>query len=135
MVASERRAVVIALIAEKRAKLVDPSAFLDQNHPVVVAAFVAQMPEQRTIGFAELLALAFALDRVGFSDVDRHDAVEVTGQRVANEIEGQRAFRRSRSIKWQPKSEERVDEALSWRAPSRARLRGRQARRGSGSFG
>ena len=105
-------AVVLALVAENFAKLFQPASFLDQHHPVVMPALVAEMAEQRAIGFAELLALPLSLDGIRFHDVDRDDAVEMAGQCVAHEIEGQRPLPSTPAVERQAEAEERIDEAL-----------------------
>ena len=68
MVAIERRAVVLALVAEQLTEAIDVAGAVDQQHPVVVAALVPQMPEHRTVGLRHRLALALALDRVRLAD-------------------------------------------------------------------
>ena len=87
-------------------------SLLDQHHPVVVSALMAQVAEERAVGLTEVLALALALDRVRFHDVDGDHAVEMAGHRVAREVERERTLHLRRRAERQTEAQERVDEAL-----------------------
>jgi hypothetical protein len=75
----QRGAVVGALVAEQLAVWLDPRRVRDQPVPVVVADFMAEMPEQRAVGFAQRNPRRFALAVVGLLDVDRDHPPCVSG--------------------------------------------------------
>ena len=76
----ERLGVVGALVAEDAPELLERRRARDQPIPVVVAALVAHVPEQRPIRLVERRPPLLALGIVGFGDVDGDDAVGVAGQ-------------------------------------------------------
>ena len=63
----------------------------DEPVPVVVPDLVAQVPDDRAVLLAELLADQVAVGVVGLGEVERHDATGVTGDRgvvvEADEVE------------------------------------------------
>ncbi len=74
------RAVIGALIAEHRAKRLQPRLALYEELPVIVPALVAKVPEQGAIRFVQTHPLLFAVGIVGFRDVDRDDAIRVSSE-------------------------------------------------------
>src|SRR5690606_2043773 len=108
----ERGAVVLALVAEKRAESFVLPGLRDQHVPIEVSAFVAEMAEQGAIGLAELLAPALSLDGIGFEDVDGDDAIEMAGRGVDEEIEREALAACSRRVERQSEAQEVVQEPL-----------------------
>ena len=70
------------------------------------------MTEHRAIGLLHRLALALALDRVGLADGDGDDAVEVTGERIVDEVEVQRRLAHGGAVERQAQAQQRIDEPL-----------------------
>jgi hypothetical protein len=90
MVAGERGLIVLALVAEELPELVKTTAVRDEQRPIEVPAFVAQVAEQRPIALVELLALTLALDGVGFLYGNRNDAVEVAARPMPRDCQARR---------------------------------------------
>src|SRR5689334_2989836 len=112
MMALQCSAIVDALVAEELPVLIDAAPAFNEQHPVVVATLVPQVPEKRTVRLCHGLALALSLDRIRLANGDGDESVEVASERVADEIEGQRHLPDGRPVKWQSKAQERVDKAL-----------------------
>ena len=98
IVTLERIAVVFALVAEQRAVAVDPFGIGHQAVEIIVAAFMAEVTQQRAVAFMHLFARALALGRIGFGDVQGDQAIVVAGHHalvrhaVFQELEGQARF-------------------------------------------
>ncbi len=65
MVPFETGAIVLALVAERRAKPLQPGPVLDQPLPVVVTDLVAEAPEQGAVGLAHRLSRTLACHSKG----------------------------------------------------------------------
>jgi hypothetical protein len=76
-VAVQGLAVVAALVAEERAKLLQPLRSRVEQGPVVVSGFVAQVTEHRAVTLPQLVARRGARHVVGLQRVDRDHAAEV----------------------------------------------------------
>lgn len=74
----QRGAIILTFIAEQVPKGIQPEAW-DEAIPVVVADFVAKMPEQRSEGFCRVLAVALPLGIVRLGKVDRNQTAFVAG--------------------------------------------------------
>ena len=91
----QRGRVVGAVVAEQRAKVVDPRRGQHQQVPVVVADLVAEVAQQRAVGLAHLGADALAHRVFGLLGVQGDHAVVVARHHVrgaghvAEEIESQ----------------------------------------------
>ena len=96
----QRLRIIGALVAEQGAEPAQPSAVAHQPVPEIMAAFVTQMPQQGTIGFAHLAAHSFAHRVIGFARRQGDQAIVVAGHhacgmglgRIGQEIEGQAAL-------------------------------------------
>ena len=99
--ALERGFVVLAIVAEHRAELLEPAAVANQNVPIVMADLVAEMAEQTAIGLGQFRPALLHLGAVGFGERDRHHAVVVSGHhpgagrmgRIGEELEHQAVAR------------------------------------------
>ena len=81
--ALQRFAVVGALVAEYRAARLEAARVAHQPIPVIVPDFVAEMADQRAVRLAERRAPLLTLGVVAFGDVERDQAVVVTGHHSA----------------------------------------------------
>ena len=80
VVALERLAVILPVVAEHRAAFIQPAAIAHQNVPIMMPDLVAEMAEQRAIGFAHGDAAFLALGVVGFDQRDGDPALVMAGQ-------------------------------------------------------
>ena len=76
----ERGGVVLALIAEHTAKVIQAPPVAHQLVPVKMAGFVAQMANEGAVGLAQRDAAAGALVIIGFRHVERDGAAVVARQ-------------------------------------------------------
>ena len=115
VVALQRLRVVHAFVAEHRAAFGDLAAVAHQRVPVEMPHLVAEVPEQRAVGLAELVPPPLALGRIGLGKVDGDEAVVMAGQHrlllggVGKDVERQPGPARRRER--QPEAQERIDEA------------------------
>ena len=96
----QRCRIVLPLITEQSAKLLETRRFLDKLVPIVMRDLVPEMTEQRAIGFAHLPALTLTLGIVRLGQADRDLAALVAGhhrcavrQWRREEVERQSALR------------------------------------------
>src|SRR4051812_15949210 len=93
----ESGGVILPLVAEGSAKIVQAIAVAHQNIPEIMATLVAEVAEQRAIGLAHLGADALALGIVGFGHCERDETALVPGhhtvgmafRRFGEEVEGE----------------------------------------------
>ena len=78
--AIEGLAIVLPFVAEKIPISLEPVRISDQAIPVVMADLVPKMPEERPIFLLHRMASALPLDVIGFSHIDRDQAVVMTRQ-------------------------------------------------------
>ena len=85
--------VVLRVVAEELAALLEPDVVADQLPLVVVADLVAEVPEHRPVGLAEVLADLLAVGGLALGQVDGDQAVGVPDDDVlldaAQQVEGQ----------------------------------------------
>ncbi|KAF5288607.1 hypothetical protein FQR65_LT20931 [Abscondita terminalis] len=72
--------VVLALVAEQRAEILDAAGALHQLLPEEMAGFVAQVADQCAIGLVQRQAPPGALGVIGFGHVQRDGAVGMAGE-------------------------------------------------------
>jgi hypothetical protein len=95
-VALERRAVVLALVAEELAAALAGAALGHEQRPVVVTDLMAEVPEHGPVALAQLLAQGLAMRVVGLCHVERDHAGGVAGRDrralAGEQLEGQAAL-------------------------------------------
>ena len=123
VMALQRRAVVLALVAEQLPERLDVGRIAHQAVPVVVRDLVAEMAEQRAVGLAHLPPHALALGIVGLGEVDGDEAVVVAGhhrlgrravrRQLRQEVERQPVLRILQlGLQRQPELEQRVEQPV-----------------------
>ena len=135
VVALLRLRVVQRVVAEERAERFEPVAVPDQPIPVVVPDLVAEVTENRAIGFTHLLTGLLPKGVSRLRDVDSDQPVTVTGEhrlfrRARLERKRQAAGRRSR-LDRKSECRETVDETPLCRFepnPCQTRLGGLEVR-------
>src|ERR1700685_1285703 len=80
VVMTQRLGVIRTLVTEEATKFFQPRAAAHESVPVIVSDLVAEMAEQGAIGLVLSDTLTLSFDVIGLIDVERNEAVVVTGE-------------------------------------------------------
>jgi hypothetical protein len=72
--------VILALVPEHLAEALNAGIIANQDVPIVMADLMPEVPEQRAIGLAHARAPSLPLGIVRLRDVDRNQAIVMSGQ-------------------------------------------------------
>jgi hypothetical protein len=100
VVALQRDLVILTLVAEQLSKLIEGGRIRHQVIPVIVSDLVPEMTEQRAVRLGQGLALALALDVVGFRHIERDEPAGMPGDN--SKLRQRSVGRRREKVECQP---------------------------------